>query len=501
MQRPSAQKLHLGSLVLPSALFLVWLAGGFVLPELGSPKPEGEGSAMVLWLRQGHRIGLWLLGAVLVHRWTCVVAVDWIIARTVGKPIQKIFKDVLAIALLAIAAAGILVSVFGQSMSSFWAASGVLGIVLGIALRPIILDFFSGLGANLDRSYSIGDWIAMSSNGESIRGWIEEINWRTLRLRTREGFVVMVPNSRLATSAVINHSQPRPESRFRLLLRLDAEVSVDRALRILSAAANSAAARPDGPCREPAPDVLIADASAAGIEYQVRFWLDPARASPDTVTHVVWACVLDHLGKAGLTFAHPQENVYFARLPRIAQGFKHPEDRLAFLRRVSLFQNFPDSSLQSLAEEVRLRSVRPNQMLVRAGDPGDSMFLVAEGTLRVLRSGPDQGPAIEIATLQPGDLLGERSLLTGEPRNASVAAQTECIVLEITREALQQLLGREPRLLSLLEQTVAEREQANQPPANGAMSAGAPEAQAGRAQQFITRMREIVLGRPRGEDQ
>jgi small-conductance mechanosensitive channel/CRP-like cAMP-binding protein len=496
VHRPTVPTFSLGSLVLPTALFVVWLGFGIFVPDFGS---TGEGAGAVLWLRRGHRATLWLIGAVVLHRWICVVALDGFAARAAGKPIQKIFKDVLAMVILAIAGMGILVTVFGQSMSSFWAASGVLGIVLGIALRPIILDFFSGLGANLDRAYSIGDWIVVLGNSEPIRGWIEEINWRTLRLRTRDGYVVMVPNSRLATSAVINHSLLRPESRFQLRLRLDAEVAVDRALRILSAAANAAAARPDGPCREPIPDVLVADASAMGIEYVVRFWLDPSRTSPDTVSHVVWTCVLDHMGKAGLTFAHPQENVYFARMPRIAQGFKHPEDRLAFLRRVALFQNFPDSSLQILAEEVRIRSLRPGQWLVRGGDAGDSMFLVAEGTLRVFRSEAEGGSMVELATLQPGDLAGERSLLTGEPRSASVAALTECIVLEITRESLTQVLNREPGLLPLLEKTVAERERLNQSRTDLEASEAASSSARGRPQHFITRMREFVLGRTRGD--
>lgn len=499
MHRPTAPVSNLGSLVLPTGLFVAWLALGFALPDWGLSGPAGEESRAVVWVRRGHRVVLWLIGAAALHRWICVVALDSFAARAAGKPIQKIFKDVLALAFLAVAGVGILVTVFGLSMSSFWAASGVLGIVLGIALRPIILDFFSGLGANLDRAYSIGDWIVVLGNGEPIRGWIEEINWRTLRLRTREGYVVMVPNSRLATSAVINHSLLRPESRFQLRLRLDAEVAVDRALRILSAAANAAAARPEGPCREPAPDVLVSSASSDGIEYVVRFWLDPSRTSPDSVTHVVWTCVLDHMRKAGLTFAHPQENLYFARMPRITQGFKHTEDRLAFLRRVALFQSFPDSSLQSLAEEVRLRSLRPAQLLVRAGDQGDSMFLVAEGTLRVVRSQTEGGPMVELATLQPGDLVGERSLLTGEPRSASVVALTECVVLEITRESLKELLIREPELLPLLERTAAERDVSNQSLAEPESSVISPHGTGGRTQQYINRLREFVLGRTRGE--
>jgi len=474
------------------------MTAGAVYPELWQIPGSETAPLAKAWTGRLFRVGLWLIGALAVQRWLCAMVLDGIAARATGKPIPKIFKDILAVVFLLAAGAGILVTVFGQSMAGFWTASGVLGIVLGIALRPIILDFFSGLGANLERAYHIGDWIAVpSANGDAIRGWIEEINWRTLRIRTRDGFVVLVPNSRLATSAVINHSLPQPESRFQIRVRLDTEVPPERALRILTAAVNAATALQDGPRRQPAPDVLIADASGEGVEYQVRFWLDPSRISPDTVIHVVWACVIEQLYKAGLTLAHPKENVFIGRLPRIARGFNEVEDRLAFLRKVDLFQSFPEASLRILAAEIRVRAVRPAHVLVRAGDQGDSMFLLAEGALRVVGAAAPGHPPVELATLQPGQVFGERCLLTGEPRSASVSAVTDCIVLEITREALQHLLAREPALLSQLEVTIAERERANQMQTDAARLGSRDNGPVSRTQAFITRMRQILTGTER----
>ena len=478
---------------LPTACLAGLVIAGFFAPQLWDPAAASE-SLRRVWISRAFQICLWLSGAVALHRWVSLLILDGLASQATGRPVPKIFKDVLAVVFLLAAVAGILVTVFNQSVAGFWAASGVLGIVLGIALRPIILDFFSGLGANLEQAYNIGDWITVAGNPEPIRGWIEEINWRTLRIRTRDGFIVLVPNSRLATSAVVNHSMPQPESRFQLRVRLDTEVLPDRALRILGSAANAATAAPDGPRRLPAPDVLITDASCEGIEYVVRYWLDPSCESPDTVLHTVWTCVLAHLSKAGLSFAHPKEQVYVGRMPRIAGGFNELEDRLAFLRKVALFQGFPEDSLRILAGEARLRSVRADHVLVRAGDCGDSMFLVAEGTLRVLGDvGPDGG-AVELAVLQPGAVLGERSLLTGEPRSASVVAITESVILEITREALQILLTREPGLLRALEETVMEREHANQARTDAASLAGRGNCAVSRTQAFISRMRELFAG-------
>ena len=487
----------LRTVAIPTLVFIALLSTGVVQPSLWNLSAGPDDSPAVVWRARAYCIALWLVGALMAQRWVCLVVLDGLATRAAGKPLPEILKDVLAIVFMAAAAAGILVTVFEQSMAGFWAASGVFGLVLGIALRPIILDFFSGLGANLEGAYSIGDWISVAGEeGEPIRGWIEQINWRTLRLRTRDGFIVLLPNSRLATSAVTNHAIPHPASRFQIRLRLDSEVPANRALRILISAVNAATTLPDGPRRHPSPEALITDASGEGIEYMVRFWFDPGEISPDTVTHVVWKCVIEHLSKAGLTFAHPRNNVFLGRLPRIAGGLHQVEDRLAFLRRVELFHNFPEASLHRLAAEVRLRCVRPAHVLVRAGDPGDSMFLVAEGTLRVLGSGGSSPNPVELAVLQPGDVFGERSLLTGEPRSASVAAVTECILLEIHREALQLLTSSEPVLLKLLEQTIAGREQANQQRTGALDGADATPPSPSRTQTFIAHMRSLFAGEP-----
>jgi len=97
---------------------------------------------------------------------------------------------------------------------------------------------------------------------------------------------------------------------------------------------------------------------------------------------------------------------------------------------------------------------------------------------------------VELATLQPGDVLGERSLLTGEPRSASVVAVTECIVLEIAREDLQQLITREPGVLETLERTIAERQESSRKTFDQAR-ARASLAEHGKTQFLIERMRQL----------
>lgn len=489
---------NLRRLTLPTVVFLAVVLFGWVRPDLFDANPRVSRSDGIQWLPYVLESALWISGALALHRWLAFLVLEGVIARALGRPLPRIFHDLLGVVLMSGATVGVLVSVFDQSMAGFWAASGAIGVVLGLALRPIILDFFSGLGINLEHAYSIGDYVSIAPNrGEPIKGWIEEIQWRTLRIRTRDGFIVIVPNSELATSAVTNYALPRPESRFHLEVRLDADVPTDRALRILRSAVLEATGLPDGPQRSPTPDVLVWSADEMGILYRVRYWLDPAKLSPDNATHAVWVCILEQLSRAGLTLAQPRETVFLGRLPRNASGVHSIEDRIAFLRRVDLFERFPDSSLRWLATETSLRLIRPGQVLVRAGDSGDSMFLIAEGCVRVLSAPTGNAAPIELATLQSGHVVGERSLLTGEPRSASVHAVTECLVLEIKRTSLSLLIEREPELLGHLEQTVADRERMNADRIAASQATGSPETHESRTQALLRRMRELFLASSR----
>jgi small-conductance mechanosensitive channel len=73
--------------------------------------------------------------------------------------------------------------VFEASITTFLAASGVAGLVLGFALRSMIADFFSGTALNLERSFSLGDHIKLDTG---VDGEVVEINWRTTVLKTAQ---------------------------------------------------------------------------------------------------------------------------------------------------------------------------------------------------------------------------------------------------------------------------------------------------------------------------
>jgi CRP-like cAMP-binding protein len=120
-----------------------------------------------------------------------------------------------------------------------------------------------------------------------------------------------------------------------------------------------------------------------------------------------------------------------------------PADLLAFLREVRLFTAFAEADVAALAQRLRERSLRKNQVLFREGDPGDEMFLIHRGT--VLVSKIVKARVEQLLNRQSaGEFFGEMSLLDGSPRSATIQAETEETLLALDRKSLNQLIEASP---------------------------------------------------------
>ena len=142
--------------------------------------------------------------------------------------------------------------------------------------------------------------------------------------------------------------------------------------------------------------------------------------------------------------------------PASADGDGHdPETLAGLLSAVDIFSPLTPEELARLASAAGSHTYAPGETIIRAGDAGDSMFVVDSGVVEVRVS--DNGRPRTVASLGEGAFFGEMALLTGQPRSANVVATEETEVLEIGHDALKQLFEANPDLAESLSHTVAER--------------------------------------------
>lgn len=124
------------------------------------------------------------------------------------------------------------------------------------------------------------------------------------------------------------------------------------------------------------------------------------------------------------------------------------------LRRCALFAHVPDEGLRSVAELMRRRRFRRNEMIFHQGDIGDSLQVVASGGIKIVLASPDGEEAI-IASLKPGDFFGELALLDGAPRSTSAMALEATETLALPRDEFLRLIAEDPDLVQALLKAVA----------------------------------------------
>jgi CRP/FNR family transcriptional regulator, cyclic AMP receptor protein len=113
------------------------------------------------------------------------------------------------------------------------------------------------------------------------------------------------------------------------------------------------------------------------------------------------------------------------------------------LERVQLFAGLDAASLERLATGLRTRRFRRNEVLFHQGDPGDALFIVTAGAVKILLPSEEGDEAI-LATVRPGAFFGELALLDGAPRSATAVALEPTETLVLPRDRFRQLIDTEP---------------------------------------------------------
>jgi signal transduction histidine kinase len=127
-----------------------------------------------------------------------------------------------------------------------------------------------------------------------------------------------------------------------------------------------------------------------------------------------------------------------------------PEDNEG-LRKFDLFRNLSDDELSLIAKETTILTLGRDEEVCREDTASDSMFLIDDGTVSVRKKG------VELAQLGAGDYFGEMSLITGEPRNATVTTLEPAVLLEVSAPVFHVIIERSPRATRNLLTTFDER--------------------------------------------
>lgn len=117
----------------------------------------------------------------------------------------------------------------------------------------------------------------------------------------------------------------------------------------------------------------------------------------------------------------------------------------AFLRQVLLFRDVDEDNLKELWSRLRERRLRRGEVLFRAGDAGEELFVIRSGTVVVSKHVMGRVEQV-LSRLGPGDVFGEMSVFGDERRRtATITAETDAVLLSLHRDSLNQFIDSNPR--------------------------------------------------------
>ena len=140
---------------------------------------------------------------------------------------------------------------------------------------------------------------------------------------------------------------------------------------------------------------------------------------------------------------------------RVRETAELETDPSELLKTVPLFSQLPAEEFGVIAGRMRPRTVNAGDLVVRQGDPGRTLFLVARGVVRVVKE--RRGERESLATLMAGDFFGEMAIIRETERSATVEAVSNCLLYELDRDSLFRLFDRYPAIRQAVERADRER--------------------------------------------
>src|SRR5262245_57476719 len=241
---------------------LLLLRAGIVpyrpLPSTGSPFRDAvHGALQVAW---------WL--------WTAWFLVSLLRAFVIveHRPREgKLLQDLLASLIYLAAIFAIIAYVFDLPIQGLLATSGVVAIMLGLALQNTLGDVFASLVLSFSRPYRPGDWISLDGG---LEGRVLELNWRATHVLTGRRDLAIVPNSTIAKSKIVNVSSPSGLHGVTITVQLAAKTAPATATELLGHAILN--------CRlivaTPAPTITVKAINATYTECEITFFVDELAA-------------------------------------------------------------------------------------------------------------------------------------------------------------------------------------------------------------------------------
>jgi small-conductance mechanosensitive channel len=393
-------------------------------------------------------LGLVFFIVILLVKLTIFFIFDFLFGAKQKIKYPRLIKDVVIIILYIIGMLLFAKYYLNIKLTVVLASSAVLTVVIGFALQDILGDLFSGIALNLEESLNIGDWIKIGEH----EGKVEEFRWRSIKIRTIDNVLVLIPN-RIASKEEVNRFGGSRES---FALRLKIGVHYKNSPDFVISTIMEVLSTIPGVLATPKPLVMVHKFDDFAIIYEIKFWLtdysikDPLKSEIQRKTWYAFK-------RNGIQIPFPIRDIYIKDIkkekipasPKWAEMDK--EQIIAVLQKNEVLNTISQNQLENLAEDIEIKLYGIGETLIKEGEEGRYFYHFLEGEAEVLKN--DQ----VIIRMRANDYVGEMALFTGEKTTADVRITKESRVLRISSERFRETVRLNEKMARKLSEVIAQR--------------------------------------------
>src|SRR5690625_4691028 len=349
-----------------------------------------------------------------------------------------------------------LLSGAGLELSSLVTSTAVVTAVLAFAMQDTLGNILSGLALQLDKSICIGDWLEF----EDLSGEVIQVQWRHTAIMTRFGEKILIPNSDLMKNRVkIIGGQTLP-GRYNTLYFYGSYAvapnvvveTVEKNLRHMQFRGQSA---------QTPPICQVFDFADGHITYALHYWLAAPGAAGATKS-ALYQHIYALFQRQGWYLSAPNRDIshmsHKHKTQWHQQSLRHSTSiKLVFLAQIPLFAALTEEEKEQAAERLKTAFFVQGSTLIVQGAAGESMFFIVQGEAEVWVA--SHGRKQQVAVLKAGDIFGEMSLMTGDPRRATVIARSDLVCYELDKDGFAAIIQERPELAENIASLLSTRAQ------------------------------------------
>lgn len=243
-------------------------------------------------------VAAYFITKIIIHGWVKKIAKKANVDFKTFKPLRHL----LSIAIYVVAIMFIL-RIFGLtgSLTGLLAGAGFAGIVVGFAAQDILSNFIGGIILIIDDKFSVGDVVEVAG----VIGSVENILIRTTVIRTWDGEVVIVPNSKAANEVIKNRSIEKPIIRMKLPIGVEYGTKIDKVVEVCDKMMNKF----DEIEKDPKPQVVFQEFANSSLNFELRYWINFNKVSIPVFQTKLSSELQKELEKAGIGIPFPHIEV------------------------------------------------------------------------------------------------------------------------------------------------------------------------------------------------